>query len=85
MCKILIENGANVNSVDDEVVKATPIHYATMTGIIPLIKLLLGKGSDVNSKSSGNWTPLYIATSSRKKEAIEFLVQNGAEIDSEDE
>ena len=80
--KILIENGANVNSVDD-VFKATPLDYAAKYGSIPLMKLLLEKGSDVNSFE--DCSVLHIATIHRNIEVIEFLLQNGAIIDSEDE
>ena len=56
-----LENKANVNSNGGEY--GTPLHIAAKYGNIPLMKLFLEKGADINNNKPGLsnrlWTPLY--------------------------
>ena len=59
---VALDNGANIHSNNERV--GTPLHIAASSGNIPLMKLLLEKGADINyNKPPGifnrKFTPLY--------------------------
>lgn len=68
----LIENGANVRSIDDE--GQTALHHASEKGLIGIVSLLLEKRADVNVRDHVGRTPLQYATN---EEVISLLRQNG--------
>jgi len=67
----LIRNGANTNSCN-------PLHLAAINGHVPILKLLISKGMDINAQSPLNKTALEYATEHGHKEAVEWLISNGA-------
>uniref|UniRef100_A0A8C4X9I0 Uncharacterized protein n=1 Tax=Erpetoichthys calabaricus TaxID=27687 RepID=A0A8C4X9I0_ERPCA len=56
----------------------TPLHHAAFYGHLPLVKFLLHRGTDVNSRDFSNCTPLHRATWSGKTLVVEYLLQSGA-------
>ena len=48
VAEVLIQNGANVNSVNTMRHDQTPLHLASLKGHLNLVKLLVEKGADVN-------------------------------------
>ena len=45
--KVLLENGADVNAVDDD--EWTALHYAARFGHVDVVKVLIQNGTDVNA------------------------------------
>jgi hypothetical protein len=58
----------------------TPLHLAAQGGHLNVMDELLERGANIDARTWGNcgWTPLHNAAKERKKEAIKFLVENGA-------
>jgi ankyrin repeat protein len=59
MVDFLIERGANVNQPAHYPVGHTPLHFAVSRYDVPLVKVLLSRGADVNAKNWVNYTPIY--------------------------
>lgn len=58
----------------------TPLHLAAQGGHIKVMDELLEHGADIDARTKGacGWTPLHRAAKQRNKEAVKFLVENGA-------
>jgi len=75
--KLLIENGAEINSIDEEY-QSTPLGMAARWGRTNVVKLLLSHGADVN-KSGATWsTPLSWAKQKGHKEIQDILLKAAA-------
>ncbi|MCI5057407.1 MAG: ankyrin repeat domain-containing protein [Flavobacteriales bacterium] len=77
-----IDNGTyDVNSFIS--LDRSGLSLAAACNYIDVMELLIKKGADVNLNNSGDlgYTPLEEAAREGKTEAIEFLLENGAEID----
>lgn len=59
MLKKLINNGANINLVDND--EQTALHVAAANGNIKVAKLLIENGANVSSVDNYGWTALFIA------------------------
>ncbi len=86
IAKLLIENGADVNteSPRDE----TALTSASYSGSAGIVKLLLEKGAEVNRVASlryGGGTALMKAVSQGSLEVAQLLLEHGADINSRDE
>ena len=57
--KVLIENNADVNAVDEE--KFPVLHYAAQDGHVDVAKTLIQNGADVNAVDNIKSTPLGLA------------------------
>jgi ankyrin repeat protein len=78
--KILVENGINLNAADKR--GATALFYAIYSGDRESEKvaiLLLKKGAEFNTAALDGSTPLLIAVQKGKDEAVELLLDKGAE------
>jgi hypothetical protein len=73
--KILIENGANVNIIDNE--GWSPLMRASLAGNDKIIELLLKNGAKAHLLNSLNESALIHATSSKCVECINQIVENG--------
>lgn len=67
------------------ILPSSDIHYAAQVGSIRQVKRFLNKGVDINAKEKDSYrnTPLHKAVRHDQQDMIEFLVANGADIDSE--
>jgi len=72
LAKALVENGADVSDV-----KA--LSMAAGAGMRQIVDLLLDKGWDVNATGSSFFTALSAATANRKIDAMELLLNRGAD------
>ena len=76
--EILFIVGANANTRDQE--GGTPLSKAAAYGHEEMVKLLLEKGADLDSKDSEyGWTPLSWAARYRNEAVIKLLREKGAE------
>ncbi|MHB1000690.1 MAG: ankyrin repeat domain-containing protein [Armatimonadota bacterium] len=63
---------------------ATPLHYASSSGRIDLIKLLIGKGANIDARKPDGVAPLHIAASAGRLEAVQFLIDSKADVNAVD-
>jgi len=62
----------------------TVLHWAAMTGAVANISYLLGLEFDIEVVDNDGWTPLYLAASKGKAEAVRVLGQRGANCNATD-
>ena len=60
------------------------LFYAVQYGNLPLVKLLVEKGCDVNEQLSNLYTPLMYAVRNNRIEVVKFLLENGADMEIAD-
>lgn len=60
------------------------LHRAAADGDIELVKSLISKGADVDTKDEDGWTPLHFAAYRGQKEVAEVLIAKGASISATD-
>lgn len=58
----------------------SPIHYACFAGSIPLIQRFLSAGVSVDCAANDMRTPLFIAVDHQNQEMVNFLLEQGANI-----
>jgi ankyrin repeat protein len=80
--KLLLQNGANVNSTDNR--GRTPLYIASLGGKSNVASYLLDHGADPNKGASwkGNQRPLHVAAMYDHVSIIQNLLRHGAKIDS---
>ena len=62
----------------------TSLHLACWHGYVPLAKVLIDYGADINANDGDHWTPLHWACFEGHKAVVELLVDRGATIDAID-
>jgi uncharacterized protein len=83
ICKLLIDNGANIYQKSKvKPGKTSAIYLPTQEGYIDIVKLLIEKGVDVNTNEFHNVTPLRIAAQNGHLEIVKYLIAKGAIIDT---
>lgn len=75
-----MDSHAEVNCIDWN--NKTPLHIASLSGKVELIKLLLDNGADINLIDCQGRAPLHYVTTG---EAAKLLLDNGAKTDFLDE
>jgi uncharacterized protein len=81
--EMLIKNGANVNFQDAYGI--APIHGASRTNQIEVIKLLLDNKADINlPTTTGKETPLHYAARFNNPDVVKLLIEKGAAKDAKD-
>lgn len=81
LAKLLIDEGANVNSKDD--FGRTPLHLAAESCQKDIIELLLVKGAEIDEKDEDyGFTPLHYAARFGNKHVVEYLITKGSDINA---
>jgi ankyrin repeat protein len=80
--KKFIDRGASVNDTDRA--GNTPALIAARAKNIPLVKLLLSQGVNINAKNNDGYTLLQYALQNQDKKLTSFLIDNGAIADVAD-
>jgi len=82
LVKKLINEGmdVNVSAWGPKSKGVTPLHLAAEGGHIGVMDVLLECGADIDARTKGacGWTPLHIAAKERRRDAVKFLIENGA-------
>lgn len=73
VAKLLISSGADVNAVDNDRNKITPLHWAASYAGPEMVALLLEHDADAEAKTWDNRTPLVWARDNRNKEVSRLL------------
>ena len=81
VAKFLLEKGADTEAKDKN--GMTPLLIAAQSGNVPMIKLLVKKGANIDALAN-NTTPLYFAIENGHTEAATTLIELGAKIDKID-
>lgn len=71
----MLDQGANIISTDNQ--GANVLHIAADSGNVPLIRLLIGKGSPVNEITGDHESATFLAAEQGHLEALEMLLANG--------
>ena len=74
MIRLLIENGADVNSKEDKY-GATPLIVAAQLDHPEIAKLLIENGADINVKDYKGWTTLHKSTRRGSLEISKLLIE----------
>ncbi|KAL8349785.1 hypothetical protein RB598_005240 [Gaeumannomyces tritici] len=80
ICRLLIDNGANVNGVSGD----RPLISAAQSGRLEAAELLIDRGADLNVTSSDKSTastPLTTACSGGFEDMVSMLIRRGANVD----
>lgn len=85
IAKILIDNGANVNTKSAKT-GHSPLYIAANLNNLEIMELLLtstpfGTKADVNITDYGGWTPLHIACRNNNLTAVQLLLNHQANIE----
>lgn len=76
----LLAEGCDVDALDE--CESTPLHCTARNGHVPVIDILLQHGASVDRPDIYGWTPLTIAVVSRRLEAAQKLLDEGARVDA---
>jgi ankyrin repeat protein len=78
--RTLLDRGADPNALStNEVVRVPPLGTAAFVRSVPLARLLLDSGADVNGRGEGGFTALHTAAQNRDEELIRLLEERGAD------
>ncbi|KAF9795018.1 hypothetical protein SFRURICE_009970 [Spodoptera frugiperda] len=80
-CKADIEQPGSVTFDGETIEGAPPLWCAAAAGHLPLVKLLVRAGANVNSTTRTHSTPLRAACFDGHYDIVKFLVDNGADIE----
>jgi len=99
IAKLLIQNGAdpkitiNYHAAGKTLAEIYPICQAAEVGDLELMKLIVAKGADINTKAKGmslmnirnltggeNYTPLNLSLANSKPDVAAYLIEQGADI-----
>ena len=82
LAKYFIESGVDVNYqyplTKNYADGMTPLLYASKWGSFELVKLLVEKGANINTRSANGETALYIAQKNSSDEICNYLLEHGA-------
>ncbi len=81
LVRTLIENGTDVDSIEDSYSK-TALHRAAMSGHRDVVEFLLTKGADIDAKDYSVASPLHRAAEKGHKEVAELLIAKGADVNA---
>ena len=83
IAKILVENGALINSRNGTKINQTPLHIACYHGKVEMVRFLIEQGCDLDIRDGFNETPLEMVRNNTgqdeavKAQIIRLLVDNG--------
>ncbi|KAM3964878.1 ankyrin repeat domain-containing protein 39 [Aphomia sociella] len=74
ICKILLQNGANINTQTKSGV-ATPLHKAASAGKIDMVKFLIQSGATIEMQDVDGQTVLHKAVENNNIDLVNFLLK----------
>ena len=80
----LIDKGADV-SKKDRVKKTILHHYASESGDLKVLELLLSKGVKIDAEDKGRRTPLMLAAGRGQNDISLYLINHGADVSKKDD
>lgn len=80
----LLINGVNVEN-NERTNEYTPLLIAAQKGNLGIVKLLVEKGADIESKGVPQFSPLFMAAKFGHKDIVEYLVEHGANLEGKED
>jgi ankyrin repeat protein len=80
VANLLHKHGAVVDVRVKDHCDWTPLHTATSSGSVDIMRWLLNHGADANIRSQNAWTLLHVAVFYRQLEAVQVLIEHNAHI-----
>jgi ankyrin repeat protein len=78
--RLLLERGADANAVStNEAVRVPPLGTAAFVRSVPLARLLLDSGAEVNGRGEGGFTALHSAAQNGDEDLARLLLERGAD------
>jgi ankyrin repeat protein len=78
--RLLLERDADPNALStNEAVRVPPLGTAAFVRSVPLARLLLDSGADVNGRGEGGFTALHSAAQNGDEEFARLLLERGAD------
>jgi ankyrin repeat protein len=78
--RLLIERGADLEALSrHETIRVRPLQTAAFVRSVPMARLLLDAGADVNSRAEGGFTALHTAADNGDAELARLLLERGAD------
>lgn len=81
IAKLLIEKGSSDVDVKG-ICERTPLFYAKT---VPMVRLLLSEGADVNARDCMEKTPLHLAIQFNNADVVRELIYEGADVNAKDD
>ena len=78
----LLRNDVEVDPKDDNFL--TPLYRAVRNNHLNVVKILIGRGADVNTFSHGLQTPLFQCAGRGYEELADLLIKHGADVNARD-
>ncbi|MFQ5451138.1 MAG: ankyrin repeat domain-containing protein [Nitrospinaceae bacterium] len=80
LVKLLVENGAEIDSIDS--LGFTPLHRAALAGYRDIVEVLLANGAEVDATDIHGYTPLHLAVQGGFVEVASLLIAHGADVNA---
>ena len=80
--RLLVDHGADVNALDCS--HSTPLHLASLQGVLDAVQILIKHGADVNARNETNLTPLHGASLLGDVQIVQLLIDHGADVTTKD-
>ena len=80
--RLLVDHGADVNALD--CTQSTPLHLASLQGVLEAVQILMKHGADVNAQNETNSTPLHGASLLGDVQIVQLLIDHGADVNAKD-
>ena len=78
--RLLLEHGADPNALStNEAVRVPPLGTAAFVRSVPLARLLLDSGANVNGRGDGGFTALHSAAQNGDEDFARLLLERGAD------
>jgi len=77
--RLLIENGAAVDTVAANPMAVMPLHSAASARNLEAARLLLEHGAPVNARQQGGWVPIHAAAQNGDRAMVELLLKHHAD------
>jgi ankyrin repeat protein len=78
--RLLLERGTDPNALStNDAVRVPPLGTAAFVRSVPLARLLLDSGADVNGRGEGGFTALHSAAQNGDEEFARLLLERGAD------
>ena len=74
--RLLLDHGADPNILARIQQGNTPLHRASRSGRIEIVRLLVEHGASVEAQDDGGMTPLDVASGEQREEIIKLLLEH---------
>ena len=76
----LLKQGADIHAKKMNKSGKTALHFASKKGHIEMVRLLIDKGADTNTRDKYGLTPLHLASMEGHTEIVRLLIENKANV-----